>query len=95
MFWLKYFNLGLWFLIVRSIGFFLAIILCIIIKFHQIRAEVRLVTLKPISMINNPLPRLWLWVGINIIAQTINLIRTYLFTFVTSLQCQYDKNVDF
>lgn len=39
------------------------------------------------------MPHIWCWVGVNIIAQFINLIRTFVFAFVKSLDCEYDKDV--
>ena len=81
-------------MVVRTVGVLLAICLCVIGKYHEIRAERKLKEVEQMETIHNPMPRLWCWVIINIVAQFMNLIRTFVFNFVTSLDCQYDKNVN-
>ena len=77
----------------RTVGFVLSIGLCVIGRVHVNRANAKLKQLGLGQAVHNPVPKLWCWIWINIISQLINLVRTFIFAFVNSLDCKYDKNV--
>lgn len=77
----------------RTLGFILGIVLCVIARLHEIKAQRKLATFSDIKEIHNPIPKLWCWVSMNIIAQVINIVKTFIFAFDSNLECQYDKNV--